>query len=238
MTSPITKQNEVRTSATTAGHRRDWCCGTPITGPHTPGCAYEPREDDNIYGNEAVDVPAGPHSRLVAASGRASEPPAADPISPGPAPAAPAAPKPYGLTRPIETDLDLPSGDRVRAKQLTLSHAIKLGIVDMGDAFSPQLLKDIEGDDEAKAQQVAQDVGRGFERAVTPMDKVVAAAVICPKVVLEGPSNEYQINVDDIDFLDKGAIFQFAAPRELQSAALEAQQESLKSVRGEQDPGA
>ncbi|WP_229481645.1 hypothetical protein [Mycolicibacterium mageritense] len=28
--------------------RRDWCCGTPITDPHTPGCAFEPREDNPI----------------------------------------------------------------------------------------------------------------------------------------------------------------------------------------------
>ncbi|QDF19779.1 hypothetical protein QEH38_gp47 [Mycobacterium phage LilSpotty] len=28
--------------------RRDWCCGTPMTKPHTPGCSFEPREDNAI----------------------------------------------------------------------------------------------------------------------------------------------------------------------------------------------
>lgn len=28
--------------------RRDWCCGTPMTKPHTPGCSYEPREDNPV----------------------------------------------------------------------------------------------------------------------------------------------------------------------------------------------
>jgi hypothetical protein len=27
---------------------REWCCRTPITGPHTPGCDYEPRPDNPL----------------------------------------------------------------------------------------------------------------------------------------------------------------------------------------------
>ncbi len=27
---------------------REWCCGTPITAPHEPGCSYEPRPDNPI----------------------------------------------------------------------------------------------------------------------------------------------------------------------------------------------
>lgn len=27
-------------------HLRTWCCQTPIDGPHTPGCPFEPREDN------------------------------------------------------------------------------------------------------------------------------------------------------------------------------------------------
>lgn len=27
---------------------REWCCQTPMDGPHTPGCAFEPRPDQPI----------------------------------------------------------------------------------------------------------------------------------------------------------------------------------------------
>jgi hypothetical protein len=39
--------------------RRDWCCGTPIAGPHITGCAFEPRED-NAPDYEALTAPPAP----------------------------------------------------------------------------------------------------------------------------------------------------------------------------------
>ncbi len=54
--------------------RREWCCGTPITKPHTPGCSYEPREDNAPdYGallgvGKPPRLPGEPKSPLLAES--------------------------------------------------------------------------------------------------------------------------------------------------------------------------
>ncbi|AOT25159.1 hypothetical protein PBI_TERROR_48 [Mycobacterium phage Terror] len=55
--------------------RRDWCCGTPVTKPHTPGCSFEPREDNPVDYNGPATVlrkpprlPGEPKSSLLAES--------------------------------------------------------------------------------------------------------------------------------------------------------------------------
>jgi hypothetical protein len=44
------------TDNTTTGTVRTWCCATPITGPHTPDCPFEPRKDEPIDYNGLVIV--------------------------------------------------------------------------------------------------------------------------------------------------------------------------------------
>jgi hypothetical protein len=47
---------------------RDWCCGTPITGPHIPGCPFEPRED-NPVDYDALIPPVPQHDSEVSECG-------------------------------------------------------------------------------------------------------------------------------------------------------------------------
>lgn len=194
MTTPIQKQK--RSTSIPVQEKRDWCCGTPITGPHVPGCAYEPRDPDEV-----------------------AEPP-----------------RPYGFKKRREFDLDLPTGERVRVRQLSLTQAMDLGVLDMGDLFGPALLKDLNADQAEEALSEEQ-VGRALldperrTKILRPLDRVLEAAVVCPKVVLEGDTTDDQINVKDIDLIEKSAIFNAVLPDELKPAALEEQHDALKSVR-------
>jgi hypothetical protein len=47
--------------------KRDWCCGTPITEPHTPGCACDPTEDNPVDYTAVFEIcnilQNGPHPR-------------------------------------------------------------------------------------------------------------------------------------------------------------------------------
>ncbi|QFG10069.1 hypothetical protein SEA_IDENTITYCRISIS_50 [Mycobacterium phage IdentityCrisis] len=44
----VEHQGDGNVPTPTTEPRRDWCCGTPMTKPHTPGCSFEPREDNPI----------------------------------------------------------------------------------------------------------------------------------------------------------------------------------------------
>lgn len=191
--------------------KRDWCCGTPIAGPHISGCAYEPREES------AVEPPSAPN------------PPS------GPAPAAASSVRAYGFKRAVEFDLDLPSGDLVRVRKLNMNHIFALGITDLRDAFVGDLLSD--GDGQTSGEE--ESAQKGFAEALLdperraklmgPIDRVVVAAVVCPTVVFDGESNGEQTNVNDVDFVDKVMIFNEAAGDVL--AAFGGQQEALKSLQ-------
>jgi hypothetical protein len=52
--------------------RRDWCCGTPLSEPHTPGCSFEPREDNavNYDGKFVVGDSVDFLNRIYAAGGK------------------------------------------------------------------------------------------------------------------------------------------------------------------------
>lgn len=211
MTTPITEQKS--TQIPVPVKQRDWCCGTPITGPHAPGCAFEPRDPD-----PAVSA-AAPES--------APEPP------PTPSPEVPAAaqPRSYGIRKTEEADLELPSGSLVRYRQLTPGQLLELNLVEVLDGFTPQLLADAQSGDEAVAEEAFMKAVVDPERNAKifgPTDRVVAATVIIPTVVLEGPTTDTQVNVKDIDLRDKLVIF---------AAAVGEQLAALKSVRGETPSG-
>lgn len=223
MTSPIEEQQDSR-PAIPAPPRREWCCGTPITVPHVPGCAYEPESAAEL-GTEAV-----------------SEPPSA-PNPQGSAPTAASSLPAYGFKKATEQDLELPSGAFVRVKKLRKMQVIDLKVVDLLDGFGPELLKDIRGDDPGRAEAAQQEAVRAMfdpeksEKIFGPINRVVEAAVICPKVVLDGPTTDEQINVSEIEPDDKMAIFDAVMPDELRAAALGEQLSALKSVRNEPDAG-
>lgn len=225
MTSPIEKQQKI--TSVPAGKKRDWCCGTLVTGPHVAGCAYEPRDTQ----------PAA-----------APEPPAADP-QPGPAPAAspaseaPAPPRRvYGFRKRPEFDVDLPSGALVRVRQLTMTQVIELGVLNMKDSFAAELFQGVEDDggfsqEALQSAEAALQDAESREKLFGPLNRVTAAAVVCPTVVLVGQSTDEQINVEEIDLVDKRIIFEYAMPDEMKNAALEAQHDALKRVRPEQAAG-
>jgi hypothetical protein len=213
MTTPITKQK--KTKPVPAVKQRDWCCGTPITRPHTPGCAYEPTAD------EPVD--AAPVEVASPAVESAPEPP---PTPPSEVPAA-ASPRSYGIKKTGEDDLELPSGSLVRYRKLSPGQVLELNMVEVLDGFTPQLLADVRSGDEDKVQAAFFKAVSDPERNANifgPTDRVAAAAVIIPRVVLDGPTNDTQVNVKDIDLGDKLVIF---------AAAIGEQLSALKSVRGE-----
>lgn len=218
MTTPITKQKKSK-PVPAAAKQRDWCCGTPITGPHTPGCAYEPRQDNAVdYSEPAVIAPPEPP---------APEPP---PTPPSEVPAA-ASPRSYGFRKAGEFDLDLPSGGFVRYRKLTQGQLLELNLVEVLDGFTPQLLADIQSGDADVAEEAFMKAVVDPERNAKifgPTNRVVAATVIIPKVVLDGPTTDDQINVKDIDLSDKIVIF---------AAAVGEQLAALKSVRNESPSG-
>ncbi len=201
MTTPITQQGPQATPAT-----RTWCCGTLITGPHVPGCP------------SAVEAPVDYTGPVEVAP----EPPP----SPSPVQAA-ASRRSYGFAKSDEQDLELPSGGFIRYRQLNKGQLLELNLVEVLDGFTPELLADVQSGDQTLAEEA-------FLKAVLdpsknakifgPTDRVVAAVVITPRVVLEGPTTDEQINVRDIDLEDKLVIF---------GAAVGEQLSALKSVRAQ-----
>lgn len=206
MTTPISTQSQ-HPAVPAPEKRRDWCCGTPISGPHDSGCAFEPRPDD------PVDY-TGPAETL--------EPP------PTPSEAPAAAPRRgYGFTKADEFDLELPSGSLVRYRKLTKSHLLKLNLIEVMDGFTPELLAEARSEDEDVASAAALKALTDPERngkIFGPVDRVAAAALVIPTVVLVGPTTDEQVNVDDIELEDKLTIF---------DAAIGEQLAALKSVRGQ-----
>ncbi|ORA25162.1 DUF7391 family protein [Mycobacterium aquaticum] len=240
MTSPIEEQQN---RAVARGVRaevddvpfRDWCCGTRITRPHAAGCAYEPGPELGAAGHR--DHVHLPPTEAV------SEPPSAPTPAEGPVSAAASSVPAYGFKKAAEEDLDLPSGGRVRIRRLRKMQVIDLKLMDILDGFGPELLKDIRGDDPVRAERAQEEAARAFvdpetsDKVFGPVNRVVAAAVVCPRVVLDGPSTDEQINASEIEIEDKMAIFNAALPNELKSAALGEQLAALKSVRNEPDAG-
>lgn len=170
-------------------------------------------------------------------------PPAADPPQEVSAPAASSAPqRKYGIKKRREFDLSLPSGDFVRVRQLTMPRAIELGILNMKDSFAAKLLKDINEADQELSDEAAEELEEALkdptrrENFFGPLNRIAVAALVCPTAILEGvPVGEDQVHVDEVDLVDKVAIFEAAMPDEMKSAALEEQHDALKSLRGQQD---
>lgn len=214
MTTPIEKQKATPTPAAPQA-RRDWCCGTPITGPHTSGCPYEPSEA------VTTEPPPTPADRGLAAAQSSST-----------------GPRQYGLRRSREEfDLDLPSGSFVKLRRLDQNDVIRLNLIEVLDGFTPELMANIrdagESDDAAANDEIVRALSdpERNKKMFGPVDRVVAACVVAPPVSLEDPSTDdgTQVNINDVDLVDKLAIF---------NAAFGEQLAALKSVRSESAAGA
>ncbi|ACC42299.1 hypothetical protein MM1218R_01523 [Mycobacterium marinum] len=184
------------------------------------------------------------HAPPCAASQDSTEPPAPSPEQ-GAAPAAPSASEraqeqlkagtsvtvdqgaPYWLPRNIEADLDLPSGGRVRYRKIRDGSELELDLVELLDGFTPEMVVSAQGDDRVEmTRAIANKENRA--KIFDPIDRVVVAAVVCPRIVASGPSTDEQINVKDVDLTDRIVIFQ---------AAFGEQLAKLKSVFGEPQEG-
>lgn len=208
MTTPITKQPKKAKAATPA--RREWCCGTPITGPHVAGCAYAPVNPEADV-TAAAEPPVSDPS--VGSAPAASAVPEPEPYSVAPA-AEPGPPRPYGFPKALEYDLDLPSGGRVRYRKIRDGNELELELVELMDGFTPELVAQTQSDDPAEAARaLAKQDTR--EKILGPVDRIVVAAVICPVVVIDGPTTDSQINVKDIDLIDRVTIFNAAFGEQL-----------------------
>lgn len=232
MTSPIKNQpkrkakaaNRPAPAASCDQMPPGWQCSLPLghSGPHAAEPAEPPATDPE-------------HGTAPAASVVDDDDDAAELASPYDPPPAPAAPRQYGFVRRGEHDVELPSGSFVRVRQLSTTQVIKLGVLNMRDSFGAELLKNIGGDEEAlteAAENWATDPERNGP-VIETLDRIAAASIICPTVVLSGPSNTEQLHVDDIELADKWVIFDAAMPAEMKAAAQEAQQAALKSLRRE-----
>ncbi|MDO2381975.1 hypothetical protein QRB41_00905 [Mycobacterium avium subsp. hominissuis] len=231
MTSPIKSQpkrnakdaNRTAPAATCDQMPPGWKCSLPLghSGPHAAEPITEPPATDPEHG-------AAPAASVI--DDEHSEDTPYDPPPP-----APAAPRRYGFNRRGERDVELPSGGFVRVRQLSTTQVIKLGVLNMRDSFGAELLKNIGGDEEAlaaAAESWATDPERNGP-VIDTLDRIAAAGIVCPTVVLAGPTTDDQVNVDDIELADKWVIFDAAMPDELKAAAQEAQQAALKSLRRE-----
>lgn len=146
-------------------------------------------------------------------------PPVAEPVVAGP--------PSYGFRRAEEFDLELPSGSYVRLKKLHKNQMLRLNLLEILDGFTPELLAEIKNNDADKADEAvikALTNPDQSDKIFGPVDRVVAAAVVCPTVVLDGPTTDTQAHIDDIEIEDKLMIF---------NAAFGEQLADLKSVRTE-----
>jgi hypothetical protein len=220
MSSPITKQHNVTPTPAARPARRDWCCGTPITGPHTAGCAFEPKGPIDDDGPMQTEPPPAPTEVQAAASSVSAEP------------------RQYGLRRAHEEfDLDLPSGSFVKLRRLDQNDVIRLNLIEVLDGFTPDLMANIrdaaQGEDGTSSDEVVRALSdpERSKKMFGPIDRVIAACVIEPAVSLDEPSTDdgKLVNVDDVDLVDKFAIF---------NAAFGEQLAALKSVRMQPEAGA
>ncbi len=212
----------------------------PVTRPSSSvfgECPLIPAAAGWVCGKEAGhQPPCGPPPSQAVPSAAATAPPSPGPVAAAPSPsvptpapaAAPAAPQQGGyfvVTATAEEDLLLPSGSKVRYRKIRDGSELELDLIELVDGFTPELLQAAQIGD---ATEVARAVAKPDTRKAVfgPVDRVVVAAVIAPRLVLDGPTTAEQVNVKDMDLLDRMTIF---------NAAFGEQLAKLKSVLAEQE---
>jgi len=128
---------------------------------------------------------------------------------------------PYGLTGwgaqflRNEFDVECPSGQRCRARQLQMEDAMALGILDSLDVFTPAVMSGVGEDGKPPTDEQNANILVGLsdpeKRAqfFGTVNRVVAHTVVIPKVVLVDDGNlpEGTVFANDIPFADKMHIF-------------------------------
>lgn len=114
-----------------------------------------------------------------------------------------------------EQDVQVPSGQWCRVRKLGSKDLFKLGIIDMLDMFSPDLLGGVQESNAAKAQRQASEMQSLLDkdkrdRLFDTVDKVISACVIMPRVVstpeeIRNPDTD--VLIEDIEIADKMFIF-------------------------------
>lgn len=115
----------------------------------------------------------------------------------------------------------------MRYRKIRDGSELELDLVELLDGFTPEMVVSAQGDDRVEmTRAIANKENRA--KIFDPIDRVVVAAVVCPRIVASGPSTDEQINVKDVDLTDRIVIFQ---------AAFGEQLAKLKSVFGEPQEG-
>jgi len=128
--------------------------------------------------------------------------------------------EPVGWGRQIHSEFDindLPSGQRCRAKKLSLEDAMALGLLESMDMFTPTLMKPILDDGKATEDETQKTLLNSLkdpEKRASffgTVNRVVVHTVIAPKVVGstndDGSVNAGEVFINDIPFADKMHIF-------------------------------
>ncbi|OBJ08278.1 hypothetical protein [Mycobacterium sp. 1465703.0] len=250
MTSPIKSQpkrkakaaNRPAPAATCDQMPPGWECSLPLghSGPHAAEQTTEPPAADLEHGSApAASVVDDDETDVERAEREQAEEWAEqDRAERAAAAASRAQRREYGFNKRGERDVELPSGGFVRVRQLSTTQVIKLGVLNMRDSFGVELLRGIENSDENQqaALEAAEQWVTDPEKAgpvIDTLERIAAAAVVCPTVILTGVSGPDQVHVDDIELADKWVIFDAAMPDEMKAAAQGAQQAALKSLRRE-----
>lgn len=144
-----------------------------------------------------------------AATGSAPPQPVQKPVA---APASPYDVKAWGAKfLRHEFDIECPSGQRCRARQLQIEDAMSLGILDSLDVFTSAIMKDVEGEQKSDDTTIMDGLRDPERRAnfFGTVNRVIAHTVVIPKVVLldDGNLPEGTIFANDIPFADKMHIF-------------------------------
>lgn len=211
---PLTRPSGADPTACTLLYPAGWECS--LAEGHPGDCVPTAARMEPPPVTPAVGSPAAAPS------------PSAAPEAPQPvAPASLAQPGGYFFPRMEEFDLEVPSGGKVRCRKIRDGSELQLDFVELLDSFTPELLSAAQDDDSINtARAVAHKETRA--KLFGPINAVVVAAVVSPKVVAEGPTTDTQINVTNIDVPDRIAIF---------NAAFGEQLSALKSLLSEQADG-
>lgn len=144
----------------------------------------------------------------------------------------------------VEFDVECPSGQRCRARQLQMEDALALGVLDSLDMFTPAVMNGIGDDSTGKQQEDSNTAILGGlsdpekrNNFFGTVNKVLAHTVVIPRVALVDDGNlpEGTVFANDIPFADKMHIFRavFSARGDALQSFREGQEGDVAPVEAE-----
>ncbi|UVK63825.1 tail assembly chaperone [Gordonia phage LilyPad] len=133
----------------------------------------------------------------------------------------------WGQVKPTIV-LDLPSGSKVKVRELEIQDLLKLGVLDIVDSFSQEALPKQTPKGSSVEKKFLEDVAANkdqFEKMIDVMNKITAQAVVVPPVVYVPPPPEGQPESE----LKEGVVYAHLVPLEDRLAIFE------KAVAGMED---